>query len=69
MTLDDAIRATARTCTGITLWPTTNGGWQASVRQPDGGYRIGIDPDPVAALRKVLAPDPVADTFDAGVLG
>lgn len=58
MTLDEAIRgALGEGATGITLWRSDTG-WQANVRGPDGGWSIGIDTDPVAALRKALRPDP-----------
>ena len=68
MTADELIHlAVAQGATGITFWPCA-GGWQAGVRSQDGGYAIGVDPDPVAALRKALrrdTPTPtVGDLFE-----
>ena len=38
---------------GLTLWPTQDGRFQANIA--DGpGWRVEIDADPVAALRRVL---------------
>lgn len=67
MTLDDAIRAAVRDgCTGITLWPAAHV-WQAGIRGSGDGWRVGIDADPVVALRKALqAEEPQPDD---GVFG
>lgn len=68
MTLDDALRAVIRAgATGVTLWPAGTG-WQANIRQPDGGWRVGIDADPIAALLKACRapapPPPINDPQD-----
>lgn len=64
MTLPDAIRAAALAgCTGVTLWPSPQG-WQAGVRQPDGGWRVGIHEDPIAALSEALRLPPEPKPYD-----
>lgn len=68
VTLDDAIRlATANGAKGVTIWRCYEG-FQANVQNPEGGWSVGIDTDPVAALFKALrqdpAPPPHGDLFE-----
>ena len=55
---------------GLTLYPTQDGGWQASVTHDRVGWRVEIDADPVVALAKALGAPAASvlptDNDDAG---
>lgn len=51
MTIDELLKTTS--LRGLTLWPA-EGGWQASATMDGVGWRIGIDPDPLEALKAAL---------------
>jgi len=57
MTLDDTLReAASRGLTGLTLWPTQDGRWQANARRAGStGWRVEFAADPADALRLVLS--------------
>lgn len=56
MTIDDLIRdATAkRQIVALNLWPAINGQWQGNVSADRVAWSVGLDDDPVEALRKAL---------------
>lgn len=55
MTLETAIReAASRGLSGLTLWPTNDGLWQASAKRGD-GWRVEHAADPADALRAALS--------------
>jgi hypothetical protein len=69
MTTDDALRRAIREgCTALTLWPVGSG-WQANLRNPDGGWRCVTDRDPVAAVRAVLRAEPGPTPPAADIFG
>lgn len=52
---------------GLTLWPTPDGQWQASLKNQDGGFRVRASDDPVTAVLEALTPRQTTD--DKGIFG
>lgn len=66
--LPDALRAAiADGASALTLWPSGRE-WQAALRNRHGGWQIGIDADPVAAIEKALGATTAPDEPDWSVL-
>lgn len=65
---DDLINGAARAgrLGGLTLYPTQDGRWQASLSADRVSWTIAIDEDPATALRRVLGekPDQQPGAFD-----
>lgn len=69
-TIEEAISdAVSRGVCGLTIYPTSDGRWQASSTTDRVGWRVFVDADPVVAFRAALAgkleraPAPQEDVF------
>lgn len=65
MPLEDLIRTAIaeRRLVAINLWPAP-GGWQGNSSADRVAWHIGLDTDPVAALRKALGDQPALSVED-----
>ena len=56
MSIEARLRAAAQGhLEGVTLYRTSQGGWQASASKDKVAWNVRIDPDPAVALNDVLA--------------
>ena len=61
MTIPEALKeAASRGLRGLTIWPTQDGQWQASVTYDGTGWRCETHADPVTALERALGASAVS---------